>query len=320
MIGIWRAFQALRSDNRKFDLIQTACTASGFIQKSCGTVINRTRVTLAGAFFAASGLFCGMSATCPPSSGQGLTEASRHQDSPGIVELGFTVAQDRPGSEPMTCCIVGLLILSVVGRLRRAVGGPVDEPVLFAPVARRAAPGQTLPEPLTVSADPGPALRGKSSPVLRYCALGITVCLVGYPLLAHTGVVTNTGSTFAWLMRSGLYLVALVAAVMLSRSNAIWRASSGAGTLLIVVGAVIVELGTIDMHVFRLFTVDSANMLALMVFHNAGPALAMIGGVVLLRGAAGRRSASSGSSRSTVTSAWPASSAVKVSSIPPVTT
>ena len=49
----------------------------------------------------------------------------------------------------MTCCIVGLLILLVVGRLRRAVGGPVDEPVLFAPVARRAAPGQTLPEPLT---------------------------------------------------------------------------------------------------------------------------------------------------------------------------
>jgi uncharacterized membrane protein len=220
----------------------------------------------------------------------------------------------------MTCCIIGLLILSVVGRLRRAVGGPVDEPVLFAPVARRAAPGQTLPEPLTVSADPGPPPRGKSSPVLRYCALGITVCLVGYPLLAHTDVVTNAGSSIAWLMRSALYSAALVAAVMLSRSSVIWQAPTGLGVLLITVGAVVFELGTIDMHVFRLFAVDSSNIMALMAFHNAGPALAMIGGLVLLYGAAGRRSTSSRSSRSTVTSARPSLSAVTVSSIPPVTT
>lgn len=220
----------------------------------------------------------------------------------------------------MTCCIVGLLIASVVGRLRRAVGGSVGEPVLFAPVARRAAPGQTLPEPLTVSADSFPAPRKRSSPVLRYCALGITVCLVGYPLLAHSGVVTNTGSSIAWLMRGALYSVVLVAAVMLSRSDAFWRAPSGAGTLLIVAGAVIFELGTIDMHVFRLFTVDSANMLALMVFHNVGPMIAMIGGLVLLYGAAGRRSTSSRSSRWTVTSRRPSSSAVTVSSSPPVAT
>ena len=41
----------------------------------------------------------------------------------------------------MTCCIVGLLILSVVGRFRRVVGG-VPAAEVFAPVACRPAPGQ----------------------------------------------------------------------------------------------------------------------------------------------------------------------------------
>ena len=218
----------------------------------------------------------------------------------------------------MTCCIVGLLILSVVARVRRAIGRPVVESVLFAPVARRAAPGQTLPEPSTpvAAAAPGP----RRSPVMGYCALGISVCLVGYPLLARTGVVIDTGSTTTWLLRSGLYLAALVAAIMLSRSAAIWKAPSGVGTLLIVAGAVIFELGMIDMHAFRLIAVDGTDMLALMAFHNAGPVLAMLGGAVRLYGAAGRTSTSRRSSRSTVTSARPSSSAMTVSSTQPVTT
>ena len=220
----------------------------------------------------------------------------------------------------MTCCIVGLLILSVVGRLRRAVGRPVAEPVLFAPVARRPAPGQTLSQPPTLDAATATAAGRRSSPVLRYCALGIGVCLVGYPLLARAGVVTDTGSTTAWLMRSGLYLAVLVAAVVLSRAVAIWKAPSGVGTLLIVAGAVIFELGMIDMHAFRLIAVDGTDMLALMAFHNAGPVLAMLGGAVLLYGAAGRTSTSRRSSRSTVTSARPSSSAMTVSSTQPVTT
>ena len=217
----------------------------------------------------------------------------------------------------MTCCIVGLFVLAVVGRIRRAFG-VVDTPALFAPVARRAAPGQAVPE--LVSAGVGAARPAERSPVLRYCALGIAVCLVGYPLLARTGVVVDTGSTVTWAMRSLLYLAVLLAAAALSRSSVIWQAPSGLGALLIVVGAVIFELGMMDMHLFRLFTVDSANILALMVFHNAGPALAMTGGLVLLYGAAGRRRTSSLSSRSTVTSARPSSSAVMVSSTPPVTT
>ncbi len=219
----------------------------------------------------------------------------------------------------MTCCIVGLLILSVVNRIRRVVGGRVDEPVLFAPVARRPGPGETaLPpvaRPAAVTAQPR-----ADSPVLRYCALAIAACLVGYPLLADFGTVDNTGSVLAWALRSGLYVSAVVAAVMLSRSGPVWRAPSGVGTLLIVAGAVVFELGMLDMHVFRLFAVDSSNVLALMAFHNAGPALAMLGGAVLLYGAAGRSSTSWRSSRSTVTSPQPSSSAVTVSSTPPVTT
>jgi hypothetical protein len=218
----------------------------------------------------------------------------------------------------MTCCIVGLLILSVVNRIRRATGGRVDEPALFAPVARRPAPGATAPPAVARAAAVAPQPRA-DSPVLHYCALAIFACLAGYPLLAYAGTVDNTGTTLAWALRSGLYLAAGLAAVRLSRSGPVWRAPRGVGTVLIVAGAVVFELGMLDMHVFRLFTVDSSNILALMAFHNAGPALAMIGGAALLYGAAGRRNTSSRSSRSTVTIAQPSSSAVTVSSTPPVT-
>lgn len=217
----------------------------------------------------------------------------------------------------MTCCIVGLLILSLVSRVRRVLGRRVDEPVLFAPVARRAAPGETLPEPVDVARPTGVS---HTSPVLGYVAAGIALCLVGYPLLANAGVLTNTGSTLPWLMRSGLYLAVLFTALRLRGSMPIWRAPKGVGTLLVVVGAVIFELGMLDVHVFRLFAVDSSDVMAFMVFHNAGPVLAMLGGAVLFYGAAGRTSTSSRSPRSTVTSALPSSSALTVSSTPPATT
>ena len=183
----------------------------------------------------------------------------------------------------MTCCIVGLLIFSVVSRIRRAVGGKAEEPLLFAPVASRPAPGQARPPAAALAAPHEPSR--SDSPVLLYCAVAIAICLVGHPLLAYVGAVGNTGSVFGWAMRSILYLAAIAAAVLLNRSGPVWRAPRGMGTLLIVAGAVVFELGMLDMHVFRLFAVDSSNILALMAFHNAGPALSMAGGAVLLYGA-----------------------------------
>ena len=96
--------------------------------------------------------------------------------------------------------------------------------------------------------------------------------------------------------------------------------SNGAGTLLVIIGAVIFELGVIDMHVFRLFEIDHENIVGDMVFHSAGPVVATLGGLVLIYGAAGRSITSRRSSRSTLSTAQPSSSAVRVSSTPPVTT
>lgn len=222
----------------------------------------------------------------------------------------------------MTCCIVGLLILSVVGRIRRLTGGASGriEAPLFAPVARRPAPGQILMPPVNPPADEPPVPGRPSAPVLRYCALAIAVCLLGYPLLAVSGAVNHTGSPLMWSIRSGLYLTALVAAVALSRHTEIWRAPTGAGTLLVVGGTVVFELGMLDMHIFRLFAVDRSNILAIMALHNIGPVLAMAGGLVLLYAPTGRSRTSRRPSRSTVTSARPSSSAVTVSSTPPATT
>lgn len=216
---------------------------------------------------------------------------------------------------PMTCCIVGLLILAMVGRIRRAVGLRAAEPELFAPVARRAAPGQTVPEPVYADGRAGPA----SAAVFRYCALGIALCLVAAPALAWLGVLDNTGSMATWLVRGACYGALVGLAVFLSRSTRLLRGIRGAGWFLVVLGAVIFESGVADMHLFRVIEVDHGNMLGDMVFHNVGPVMAAIGALVLIYGAAGRRSTSSRSSRSIVTNAPPSSSAVTVSSTPPVT-
>ncbi|MEI6252367.1 MAG: hypothetical protein WCP30_06135 [Mycobacteriaceae bacterium] len=215
----------------------------------------------------------------------------------------------------MTCCIVGLFILAVVGRVRRAFGA-VETPMVFAPVAQRPAPGQSLPQPMSVAADPSPA----GAAVFRYAAAGVALCLTAAPLLVWLGVLENTGSTTTWLLRGVCYLLLIGLAVVLSRSVGLLRGFRGPGWLLVVLGAVIFESGVADMHLFRVIEVDHGNIVGDMVFHNVGPLIAVIGAVVLLYGAAGRRSTSSRSSRSTVTSARPSSSAVTVSSTPPVTT
>lgn len=225
----------------------------------------------------------------------------------------------------MTCCIVGILLTMAFARLRRATGfarlgrngaRPAPAPVLFAPVARRPAPGQELP----AAPDPQPAAPAAGrSPVLDYCAIAITAVLLGVPVLAGTGVLHGTGSAGQWAARSAVYAAAAVAAVALRTSAPIWRAPRGVGTLLIVAGAVVFELGVLDMHVFRVVAVDPGNPLALFAFHNVGPALAIAGGAVLGYGSLGRSITSWRPSRSTVSSATPSSSAVTVSSAPPLT-
>ena len=80
------------------------------------------------------------------------------------------------------------------------------------------------------------------------------------------------------------------------------------------------EFGVLGMHVFRKFEVENENIMGDLAFHEAGPVVTKIGGLVLLYGAAGRRTTSRRSSRSTVTSARPSSSAVTLSSSPPITT
>lgn len=219
----------------------------------------------------------------------------------------------------MTCCIVGLLLLTVVGRLRRIFGGRAGEPALFAPVARRPAAGQDPAAVAALNSEPAARMRPATANVLRYCTFGIIVCLVGVPVLVWTGALHNTGSATGWLLRCACYLAAVIAAAALSRSGTIWRAPAGVGTLLIVVGAVIFELSVIDMHIFGVIDIDPRDMLAYALFHNIGPVLAMVGGL-LLYGSMGRTATSDRSPRSTVTIAQPSSSAVTVSSTPPITT
>ncbi|HOB49022.1 MAG TPA: hypothetical protein PKK01_06870 [Mycobacterium sp.] len=220
----------------------------------------------------------------------------------------------------MTCCILGLMLMAAIGRVRRMFGRQVPAADLFAPVARRPAPGEVWPV-VPIEVLPPVPIGGapRRSAVLGYCALGIVVVLVGAPALVATGLLTNTGSAGQWLLRSACYVAAVVTALVLRRSTALWRAPSGVGPALVILGTIIFELGVLDMHIFRVIAVDNSNMLQMFAFHNVGPALAIIGGVVLGYGSLGRTSSSWRPSRSILTSAQPSSSAVTMVSTPPLT-
>ena len=215
----------------------------------------------------------------------------------------------------MTCCIVGLLIMAAVARIRRALGlRPTEIEVLFAPVARRPTPGETL----EAVAAPEPALPAGTA-VFRYCALGVGLATAITPAMVASGVAQNSATAGAWLLRTLSYVVLIAVALTLSRTVGLGRRLTGSGWLLIAAGALVFELGILDMHVFGLFAMDHADTAAI-VFHNIGPALMLTGGLILLYGLAGRTITSRRSSRSTLTSAQPDASAVTVSSTPPVTT
>jgi hypothetical protein len=218
----------------------------------------------------------------------------------------------------MTCCILGLVLMAAIGRVRRIFGArPFPTSDLFAPVARRPAPGETLPPAPVIVLESGSA--PARSAVLGYCAIGIALVLVGAPALVATGLLINTGSAGQWLLRTVCYSAAVAAALALRSSTAIWRVPRGAGPALVIAGTIIFELGVLDMHVLRVVAVDSSNILQMFAFHNIGPVVAMIGGAVLGYGSLGRTTTSWRSSRSTDTSARPSSSAVTVLSTPPLT-
>ncbi len=218
----------------------------------------------------------------------------------------------------MTCCIVGLLILTVVSRLRRVLGRSGETAVLFAPVARRPAPGQTAARPHHPPT-PRPHRR-ETAVVFRYASLGITLCLMAAPALVWMGLLENTGTAGQWLLRSACYLVLAILVAWLSRTATVLRAPPGAGTLLVIVGVMIFELGMADMHLFRVLDTGKGNLFADMAFHSVGPVVTMLGGLLSLYGEAGRTTTSRRSSRSTETRARPPASAVTVSSSPPMTT
>lgn len=192
----------------------------------------------------------------------------------------------------MTCCIVGLLILSVVARLRRAAGpGAASE--VFAPAAWRPAPGQETPVAPARAAQCPPA----TAAVFRYAALTLAVCLAVVPALAWAGPLENTGSTGMWALRAVCYLALVGVALVLSRALPVLRGARGAGWLLVIAGAVVFEVGILDMHAFRVIEVHHGNALGDMVFHNIGPALAVAGGLWLLYGPRDRQPAASRSGR-----------------------
>ncbi len=219
----------------------------------------------------------------------------------------------------MTCCIVGTLILLAVRGVRRRPGvGPGNAAALFAPVAYRPGAGVAAVVPgrcATAAVEPSARGARRRAGLFGYCALGVAVSLAAVPLLIWVGVARNAGTPAVWLARNAFYVALAIAVLGLSRQVTRFSTPRGVGWLLMAVGMVTFELGVLDMHVFRVFRFADEYVPWDGLFHDAGPLLAAAGALLVV----GQRVTSRRPSRSTSTSAQPSTSAMTVSSTPPVT-
>lgn len=174
----------------------------------------------------------------------------------------------------MGCCIAIAFVIAIA---RRALLGPARPEVAFAPPARRAAPGETLPIP----ASPVVAHAGGGGLSLVLGAVAVTAALYAgvVAALRWTGVAVSTAAPpVGWAGRdvavAGIGIVAAVVAAIRYDGPA-----TGPGSALLWVGAAWFGLGLLDMHVFAVFEIAPGSVLANLVLHGLGPVAMAVGAV-----------------------------------------
>lgn len=177
----------------------------------------------------------------------------------------------------MGCCIAIAFVIALVRRAWFAVvPGRAPTEALFAPSARRPAPGEVAPP----SERPAPAPARSTD--LPLCLGAVAVTTVFYAsvvaVLRWTGVAEPaTAPLVGWAARdavlAGIGVVAAVLAAMRFDGSAVPK--TGPAAVLLGAGAAWFGLGVLDMHAFGLF--ELAPVAMDLAFHGAGLA-AMVAG------------------------------------------
>lgn len=189
----------------------------------------------------------------------------------------------------MLCCA---LLIAVLGLVREAwflLPGTTRPPEPgFAPVARRPAPGSSMPAtvatPTTVAT--AAASPGRVATALLLVALGtVTYAVVVYLLLLLGLAQARTGSAYLWLARDVLLgMLALSAAALAARRPRPTRrvpSRQVQGSALAGLGSAWFLLGVADMHAFSLLEVGGGSLAADLVFHGSGAVLVLAGALLL---------------------------------------
>ena len=165
----------------------------------------------------------------------------------------------------MLCCVAfGLVVASILRAFRRVTGRGPEVTTVFAPPARRPAPGAPAappPAPVTPPRAPAPARArtGRAGPILRATAAGGAVYLVAVAALLAAGAASTSAGGATWTLRSLAYLVAaagaLIAAAAAPSPAAPVAKRETLGCALVGAGAAWLELGLLDMHLFGLLRI-----------------------------------------------------------------
>ena len=196
----------------------------------------------------------------------------------------------------MGCCIAIAFVISLVRTGWFAVfPGRRPEPELFAPPARRPAPGDAIAVAVAVIAAARPA-RARLTPMfLGAFALTGMLYMATVFALTRFGLASTGAATVGWTTRNivlaALILAALVSAAVTYDGAGIPRSSFGA--VLLGAGSAWLGFGVLDMHGFSLLNLASGgcpcgccatthgSLVADLAFHGVG-LVTVVAGVALL--------------------------------------
>ena len=192
----------------------------------------------------------------------------------------------------MLCCIAVAFVIGMVRQGWRSLtlAGDTGPAAPLPPRARRPQPGAALaPAPAPPAAgsrwESDVLTRARAALELRFAAAGIVLYAGAVALLLALGAADGGAGAAGWVARDALYAVLALIALVVARR---WAGSEPSpwgrerlGCALVGAGAVWLELGILDQHLFGLFEIAHGALAWDAVFHGVG-AGAFVAGWTLL--------------------------------------
>ena len=194
----------------------------------------------------------------------------------------------------MLCCIAVAFVIGMVRQGWRSLtlAGDTGPAAPLPPAARRPQPGAAAAP--AAPAPPTPRSRWESDVLtraraaleLRFAAAGIVLYTAALALLLAVGAADGGTTDAGWITRDLLFAALAVIALVVARhaagSEPSPRGRERLACGLMGVGAIWLELGLLDMHLFGLFELAHGALLWDAVFHGAGAAAFVAGWALLV--------------------------------------